>query len=147
MRSFDRYFILYCIISALIFLFVIVMNFFTTPNLNKPIVLIVLSLSLLMFSFVMSLIFSSYSHVEIVRIYPQSDEDICKVESYFIEKCGRKQIEMIDNKREFSYKNKIKKWLTEPICVSSNNDNYVVSMPSYYSEEFKKKFFGMLCKE
>ena len=95
----------------------------------------------------MSLLFSSYSKADILKVYPQNEDELCMIESFFIDECGRKQVKREENKKEFAYKNKIKKWLTEPMYIISKNDSYIVYIPSYYSEKFKKKFVGMLCRE
>ena len=136
MRTFNRYFVHFMGIGAMILLVAVLLLVADGGELLVPIFMIALISVDTCFVVLMTIIFSSMAKPQKIKLKTE-DNIVKKIERISREKWGRKIIIQKENTTRFMFGNKYKDWLATPIELIEDTNGYSVYLPSAYVEEIK----------
>lgn len=131
MRTFNRYFVHFMGIGAMILLVVVLLLVADGGELLVPIFMIALISVDTCFVVLMTIIFSSMAKPQKIKLKTE-DNIVKKIERISREKWGRKIIIQKENTTRFMFGNKYKDWLATPIELIEDTNGYSVYLPSAY---------------
>jgi len=131
MRTFNRYFVHFMGIGAMILLVAVLLLVADGGELLVPIFMIALISVDTCFVVLMTIIFSSMAKPQKIKLKTE-DNIVKKIERISREKWGRKIIIQKENTTRFMFGNKYKDWLATPIELIEDTNGYSVYLPSAY---------------
>lgn len=129
MRTFNRYFVHFMGIGAMILLVAVLLLVADGGELLVPIFMIALISVDTCFVVLMTIIFSSMAKPQKIKLKTE-DNIVKKIERISREKWGRKIIIQKENTTRFMFGNKYKDWLATPIELIEDTNGYSVYLPS-----------------
>lgn len=144
MRTFNRYFVHFMGIGAMILLVAVLLLVADGGELLVPIFMIALISVDTCFVVLMTIIFSSMAKPQKIKLKTE-DNIVKKIERISREKWGRKIIIQKENTTRFMFGNKYKDWLATPIELIEDTNGYSVYLPSAYVEDIKYLRDDLVC--
>lgn len=144
MRTFNRYFVHFMGIGAMILLVVVLLLVADGGELLVPIFMIALISVDTCFVVLMTIIFSSMAKPKKIKLKTE-DNIVKKIERISREKWGRKIIIQKENTTRFMFGNKYKDWLATPIELIEDTNGYSVYLPSAYVDDIKYLCDDLVC--
>lgn len=144
MRTFNRYFVHFMGIGAMILLVAVLLLVADGGELLVPIFMIALISVDTCFVVLMTIIFSSMAKPQKIKLKTE-DNIVKKIERISREKWGRKIIIQKENTTRFMFGNKYKDWLATPIELIEDTNGYCVYLPSAYVEDIKYLCDDLVC--
>ena len=136
MKTINRYLLTFGMIGILAFIIILTLIVMDDCKLLKPIMLITISLSDLIFVLLMSLLFNSLAKPITYSLQIDNREKfIAIVSDTSIRKWGRKVIKEDKNYISYKFGNKYKDWLTTPMEIKFDGNKAFIIMPNYYKED------------
>lgn len=144
MRTFNRYFVHFMGIGAMILLVAVLLLVADGGELLVPIFMIALISVDTCFVVLMTIIFSSMAKPQKIKLKTE-DNIVKKIERISREKWGRKIIIQKENTTRFMFGNKYKDWLATPIELIEDTNGYSVYLPLAYVEDIKYLCDDLVC--
>lgn len=144
MRTFNRYFVHFMGIGAMILLVAVLLLVADGGELLVPIFMIALISVDTCFVVLMTIIFSSMAKPQKIKLKTE-DNIVKKIERISREKWGRKIIIQKENTTRFMFGNKYKDWLATPIELIEDTNGYSAYLPSAYVEDIKYLCDDLVC--
>ena len=144
MRTFNRYFVHFMGIGAMILLVAVLLLVADGGELLVPIFMIALISVDTCFVVLMTIIFSSMAKPQKIKLKTE-DNIVKKIERISREKWGRKIIIQKENTTRFMFGNKYKDWLATPIELIEDTNGYSVFLPSADVVDIKYLCDDLVC--